>query len=98
MLTDAENIGIAVEISLLSCLETVIYVFEVVMLPSWIFHFRFLPDWLYNIAAILIGKLDPENIGKAVGMSLPSCLEAKISVVLFSHPVYCRNFEFLYSA
>ena len=50
VLHDPENIDIAVGIVLLSCLQAGIYVRQVYMPPSWIFHFRFLPVWSCNIA------------------------------------------------
>ena len=43
--------------------------------PSWIFPF---PVWSHSILMSLNGKLDPENIGIAVEISLISCLEAEI--------------------
>ena len=43
---DPENIGIAVEISLISCLEAEIHAFEVLRPPSWIFP---LPVCLYSL-------------------------------------------------
>ena len=38
---DPENIGIAVGVSLISCLEAEIHAIEVFKPPSWITHFRF---------------------------------------------------------
>ena len=72
---DPENIGIAVGISLISCLGTEIHAFEVWRPPSWIF---ILPVWSHSLLVSPIGKLDPENIGIAVEISLISCLEAEI--------------------
>ena len=72
---DPENIGIAVGISLISCLEAEIHAFEVWRPPSWIFAF---PVPSHSILMSPNGKLDPENIGIAVGFSLISCLEAEI--------------------
>ena len=64
---DPENIGIAVGISLISCLEAEIHAFEVFWPPSWIFLF---PVWSHSILMSHNVKLDPENIGIAVGISL----------------------------
>ena len=72
---DPENKGIAVGISLISCLEAEIHAFEVWRPPSWIFAF---PVPSHSILMSPNGKLDPENIGIAVGFSLISCLEAEI--------------------
>ena len=43
------------KLALLYCIQAKIYVFQVYMPPSWIFHFRFLPVWSYNIATTSIG-------------------------------------------
>ena len=51
-----------------------------------------------SIPTSLVVSLDPENMGIAVGISLLSCIEADISVVLYSLPVYGRHIEFLTSA
>ena len=67
--------GIAVGIALISSVQTEIHAFEVYRLPSWIFP---LPVWSHYSLVSPIGKLDPENIGIAVGISLISCLEAEI--------------------
>ena len=70
---DPENIGIALGISLIPCLEAEIHAFEVWRPPSWIFP---LPVCSFSIFTSPNGKLDPENIGIAVGISLISCLGA----------------------
>ena len=72
---DPENIGIAVGISLISCLGAEIHAFEVKRPPSWIFP---LPVQPYSILMSPNGKLDPESIGIAVGISLISCLGTEI--------------------
>ena len=69
------NIGIAVGSSLMSCLGAKIHAFEALRPPCWIFP---LPVWSHSILMSFNGKLDPENIGVAVGISLISCLEAEI--------------------
>ena len=69
------NIGIAVGNSLISCLEAEIHAFEVLKLPSWIFP---LPVRSHSILMSPNEKLDPKNIGIAVGISLISCREAEI--------------------
>ena len=51
----------------MSCLEAEIHAFEVWRPPSWIFP---LPVWSHSILMSPNGKLDPENIGIAVGISL----------------------------
>ena len=43
--------------------------------PSWIFP---LPVWSHSLLVCPNGKLDPENISIAGGISLISCLEAEI--------------------
>ena len=74
---DFKNVGLAVGISVISCvlpcLEAEIHVLEVWRPPSWIFP---LPVWSHSHVLSPNGKLDPENIGIAVGISLISCLEA----------------------
>ena len=72
---DPENIGIAVEISLISCLGTEIQALEVWRQPFGIFP---LPVWSHSISMSPNVKLYPKNIGIAVGISLISCLEAEI--------------------
>ena len=56
---DYENIGIAVEISWISCLEAEIHAFEVKRPPSWIFP---LPVCLYSFPIGSSGLLDPQYI------------------------------------
>ena len=70
-----ENIGIAVGVSFKSCLEAEIQATEVSRPPSCIFP---LPVWSHSNLNSPNGKLDPDNLGKAVGMSLISRLEAEI--------------------
>ena len=72
---DPKNIGIAVGISLISCLKAEIHAFEVQRPPSWIF---LLPVWSHSLLMSPNGKLDPKNIGITVKISLISCLEAEI--------------------
>ena len=67
--------GVAVGIELISCVQAEIHAFEVYRLSSWIFP---LPVWSHFSLVSPIGKLDPENIGIAVGIPLISCLGAKI--------------------
>ena len=76
VLPDPENIGIAVGISLLSCIEAdIIVVSFLLRLMATIFDFRHTqtPDSLHNNSDVLP---DPENMGIAVEISLLSCLEA----------------------
>ena len=72
---DPKTMGVAVGIALISSVQAEIHAFEVYRPPSWIFP---LPVWSHSILMSPIGKLDPENIGIAVGISLISCLEAEI--------------------
>ena len=67
--------GVAVGISSISCLGAEKHAIKVYWSPSWIFP---LPVLSHSLLVSLIGKLDPENIGMAVGNSLISCLGAKI--------------------
>ena len=55
MLVNLENVVVAFGISLLSCVQAEINVFEVYGSSSWIFHIRFLSVWLYNIITIPFG-------------------------------------------
>ena len=57
---DPEHIGIAVGISLFSCLGAEIYAFEVKRPPSWIFS---LPVRSHSIPISPNGMLDPKNEG-----------------------------------
>ena len=80
---DPENIGIAVEFSLISCLGTEIHAFEVWRPPSCIFP---LSVWSHSILMSPNGKLDPENIGIAVRISLISRLGAEIHALEVKRP------------
>ena len=68
---DPKTMGVAVGIALISSVQAEIHVFEVDRLPSWIFS---LPVWSHCSLVSPIGKLDPENIGIAVEISLISCM------------------------
>ena len=82
-----ENIGVAVGISLISCLGAEIHVFEVWRPPSWIFP---LPVRSHSIPISPSGMLDFENVGLAVGISVISCwlpwLEAEIHAIEVLRP------------
>ena len=80
---DPENIGIAVGISLIYCLEAKIHAFEVWRLSSWISLF---PVSSHSILMSPNGKLDPEKIGKAAEVLLTSCLEAELHVIKVYRP------------
>ena len=67
--------GVAVGIALISNVQAQIHAFEFDRPPSWIFP---LPVQSHSILMSLKGKLDTENLGIAVGISLMSCLEAEI--------------------
>ena len=89
---DPEKTGIAVEISLISCLGAEIHAFGVQRPPSWIFP---LPVWSHSLLVCPNGKLDPENIGIAVGISLISCLEAEIHAFdVLRPPFWITHFQF----
>ena len=72
---DPKTMGVAVGIALIFNVQAEIHAFEVYRPLSWSFP---LPVWSHSILMSPIGKLDPENIGMAVGISLTSCLEAEI--------------------
>jgi len=66
-----ENIVIAFEISLISCLAVEKNAFQVLKSPSWIFP---LPVWLHSIRVCYYGKAVPENIDIVFEISLISCV------------------------
>ena len=68
---------------MISCLEAGLRAFEVCRPPSWIFP---LPVWSHSILMSPNGKLDPGNIGIAVGISLISCVEAEIHAFEVKRP------------
>ena len=68
---DPENIGIAVGMSLISCLGAEIHASEVQRVPSWIFP---IPVRSHSILTSLSGMLDLKTVGLAVGILLISCL------------------------
>ena len=72
---DLENVGLAVGISSISCLEAEKHAIEVYWPPSCNFP---LPVRSHSLLVSLIGKLDLKNIGIAVGISFISCLGAEI--------------------
>ena len=80
---DPENVGIAVEISLISYLRAEIQAIEVLRPPSWIF-----PRSVRSHSILMSPneKLDPKNIGIAVGISLISCLKAEIHAFEVQRP------------
>ena len=67
--------GVAVGIALISNVQAQIHAFEIHRPLFWMFP---LPVQSHSILMSPIGKLDPENIGIAAGISLISCLEAEI--------------------
>ena len=79
--------GVAVGIALIFCVQAEIHAFEVYRLPYWICP---LPVWSHSILMSPNGKLDSENIGIAIGISLISCLlqslEAEIHAVEVLRP------------
>ena len=82
-----ESIGIAVGISLISCLGAEIHAFEVWRPPSWMFP---LPVRSHSIPISPSGMLDLKNVGLAVGISVTSCwlpcLEAEIHAIEVFEP------------
>jgi len=87
VLPDLKNTGIAVLISLISCIEAEITLFQIYFrLISAIFDLSFFQTW-DNIRSSLIGLPDLENMGIAVGISFLSCIEAKICDILYLLPV-----------
>ena len=69
--------------SLISCLGAEIHAFEVQRPPSWIFPN---PVWSHSLLVGPNGKLDPENIGIAVRISLISRLGAQIHALEVKRP------------
>ena len=67
--------GVAVRIALISCVQAETHAYEIYRPPSWI---CLLPVRSHSILMSPNEKLDPENIGIAVGISLISCLETEI--------------------
>ena len=89
---DPEKTDIVVGISLISCLGAEIHAFEVQRPLSWIFP---IPVWSHSLLVCPSGKLDPENIGIAVGISLTSCLEAEIHAFdVLRPPFWITHFRF----
>ena len=83
---DPENIGIAVGISLISCLEAEIHAFKVFWPPSWIFP---LPVWSPSLLIGCSGLLDPYYISLvavAVGTSYLSSLGVELLAFKVSRP------------
>ena len=68
---------------LISCHEAEIHTIKVYRPPSRIFP---LPVRSHGLLVSLNGKLDPENIGIAVGISLISYLEAEIHAIKVYRP------------
>ena len=75
-----KNMSLAVGILSLSCLGAKKHAIKECQPPSWILP---LPVWSHSHVMSPNGKLDPENRGIAVGVSLISCLEAKIHAFVF---------------
>ena len=92
---DSENIGIAVGISLISCLEVEIYAFEVWRPPSWIFP---LPEWSPSLPIGSSGLLDPHHtslVAVAVGISYLSSPGAKLlAFTVLWPPSWIIHFRF----
>ena len=83
MLPDTENLGIAVGISLLSCIRAEIYVVSYVLpVNGRQLRFPTYPDVLKYSTSLSV-LTDPENMGIAVGTSLLLCTGAQIYVMSF---------------
>ena len=54
-----ENIGVALGISLLSCVQAELHAFQVCRPPSWSFFFRFQPVWWYAFKEALRSRTIP---------------------------------------
>jgi len=89
-LLDPENIGIAVRIVLLSCLQVEIDVFPDWRPPSWSFDFRL------RRTVFPIVPSDFENMGVTDGISFLSCLGAEIFIAGWYPPPYIGTSLFLY--
>ena len=93
-LPDPENMGIALDLSLLSCREAEIYVISF-LLPANGRHIWFPRNRMSDsISASLSVLPDSENIGIALDLSLLSCREADIYVISFLLPVNGRHLWF----
>ena len=92
VLPDPENMGIAHEISLLSCLEAEVYAISF-LLPVNGHHLQFstYPDVEQYSPASLVVLPDPKNMSVVVEISLLSCIEAEICVISCLLPVYGRH-------
>ena len=92
---DPKNIGIAVGISLISCLEAEIHAFEVWRPPSWIFP---LPVWLPSSPIGSSGLLDPQYtilVAVAIGISYLSSLGAELlTFKVLRPPSWIIHFRF----
>ena len=77
-----ENKGIAVGISLLSCVQAEVYAFEVQRPPSWIFHFWLLTSDYHQCNTS--GMSAAENVGAAVRSLFPTSAELKKYYMLYA--------------
>ena len=75
--------GAAIEISSTSCLEAEKQAVKAYRPPFWICP---LPVWSHSLLMSPNGKLNPENIGKAVETSLISCLGAEMQAFEVKRP------------
>jgi len=82
---DTENIGIAFEITSISCLGVEKHVFQVLRPPYWFFP---LPVWSHSILVGTNGKPDTENIGIDFEISSISCLGVEKRVFQVLRPPY----------
>jgi len=91
---DPKNAGIAVGITLITCLRAQRHANGVERSPSWILIFP-LPVWSLSILVGFNVMLDPENIGKADEILLISCQKLQIhAFVVLRPPSWNANFRF----
>jgi len=83
-----ENMGVAVGISLLSCIRAEFPIYFRLMVA--IFDLRHAHTW-NRIPSSLSVLPEPGNMGVAVGISLLSCIRAEIYVFSYLLPVNSRH-------
>jgi len=85
-LPDLENMGTAVWISLISCIEADINVISYLLPVNgshlWFLHY----PHICSLRSSLVVSPDLENMGTAVGISLLSCIETELRLISFCQP------------
>jgi len=86
VMPDPMNMGVAVGISLLSCIRADIYVIPIISgeWPPYLISNMPGQGTVYSSYVLP----DPRNMGVAVGISLLSCVSAEICATEFSKPPY----------